>query len=414
MGRDISRCRSAARDSKLDAALPGFYSLTAGQPLTIDYSSSHNPMELQQDLAARQVEHCLEAWNYLSQALFALMSAQDEIAIHLAYYSEVRSANSLFSSSGIALKNHPNYYLHDPSGRRTFGTPTHLAIREMWPIWCQRADAVKAFDSLRVAPSVTLEDISQAMGIRTSHTNTLMKWGYELVTFGDDHKARNLASYNIGKSYSRIPQISEKSHGKLLAIIWEHLTPTGRSGEYAFEKLYAEYLIWCYCLDYATNQEDEEPSIAFNSKHEDLLELLSHNTGLPLTTLQAVFPANQEDDPRFLLFDLASSSDTAAENIVARALILARIATNKLNSYLESSRCEGAIGWIGEWLKESGIIEDAGDTDDAQDSASEIHEKSAEAALAPLSNSWEDHAYDIARACRLQLVLCWGFSFDTV
>ncbi|MEP4467154.1 hypothetical protein, partial [Marinobacter alexandrii] len=94
--------RKISRRSKIDAAFQGFYGLNSGDKLCQDFSYSKQASELEIDLAARQVEHCLEAWNFLSQAAWGLVNAQFNQATHMAYYSEIRAADSLFASTGIA------------------------------------------------------------------------------------------------------------------------------------------------------------------------------------------------------------------------------------------------------------------------------------------------------------------------
>ena len=62
------QARNVARRAKNDASRDGFHNFLTGNILCQDRSRSSNVSELEVDLAARQIEHCLEAWNFLSQA----------------------------------------------------------------------------------------------------------------------------------------------------------------------------------------------------------------------------------------------------------------------------------------------------------------------------------------------------------
>lgn len=330
--------------SKEDASKPGFSKFTRGNTLCPDYSNSSDATELTIDLAARQLEHCLEAWNFLSQAGWALVSAHTNQAIHMAYYAEVRAANSLFASSGIAVKNFPNYYLSKNDAReeiRGQAAGTHSLIRNLWPHWCKRSDAKAIFSNLKVAQSVSLEDVWNALGLGSRSQNRLLVWGYELTNLAKDHASRNMASYDVLQSYAGITQAQNNNSHKLLEMVWDHLQPAGIEGQLRFEVIYARYLVWAYCLDFATQSPDEDGEEEFNSVLKRVLQNLSQNTGVPVSTLSYIFDVSSGGDPSFELFEIASQASTTSENVFSRAFILARLSTSKLNP--ESVTSHGLI-----------------------------------------------------------------------
>lgn len=404
----MAACQAAANNAYNNAALSGFRRLQSGPTLTSNFSSSTSFNELATDLAARQIEHCLEAWSYASQSLFALLSGNQNIAIHLAYYSEVRSANSLFASTGIAIKEHPNYYIGSSGQRRRLEAPTHKAIRKIWPDWCKRADAQEAFESLKVAPSISMGDISSSMGLSNSHQNSLLKWGYELIHFSGDHLSRNNASYNAYKIYDQIPPLDTQEHGEFVALIWEHLVSTGVSGQYRFEQLYAQYVIFCYCFDYARENEEHPDDEAFQAKYDEIIFSLNKTTGISEVTLRAVLYIEQKNDERFSLFELASSPAVDAQNIIARAFILVRLATNKLNSNLVQARCTNGFEWIATWLTEVGVIGEETTVEDVCGAAEDYLSSALNVSKVPMRELWKIRSQEAATACRLDKSLCWG------
>jgi len=398
--------------SKEDASKLGFSKFNRGNTLCPDYSNSNDPTELTIDLAARQLEHCLEAWNFLSQAGWALVSAHTNQAIHMAYYAEVRAANSLFASSGIAVKSFPNYYLSKTDAREEIRGPaagTHSLIRNFWPHWCKRTDAKAIFANLKVTQSISLNDVWNALGLGNRSQSRLLVWGYELTNLAKDHESRNMASYDVLQSYSGITQAQSKSSHKILEMVWDHLQPAGMEGQLQFEVIYARYLVWAYCLDFATQSSDEGED--FKTVLNRVLQKLSQNTGVPVTTLSYTFDLDSTGDPSFMLFDIASRTSTTSENVFLRAFILARLATSKLNENISFSGSDIALEWAQKWLRELGVLKDGEDPEDVV-GLSEIYAEQAQAIAAQAQNTlWDSHAADAANSSRLNTALCWSLAF---
>src|SRR4051812_19836835 len=52
-------------------------------------------------IASSTILHCYDGWNYISRASESLINGDISTAIHLIYYSELRSVMSLMASQGI-------------------------------------------------------------------------------------------------------------------------------------------------------------------------------------------------------------------------------------------------------------------------------------------------------------------------
>jgi len=398
----------AAKDSLLDASLQGFPNLKFGEILVDDKSSSGALNEMQTDLAARQIEHCLEAWEYLSQSIFAMLSCQDDIAIHMAYYAELRSANSLLASTGIANKEKKSYFVDSTKKRKARSVRTHHFIRDIWQDWCKRPDSVEAFTSLKVLPSVTLSDVYNALNLRNAPSKSLLNWGYELLNFENDHLSRNRSSYQVHRVYNGVGDSDSKGHGDLVRLIWSHLVSTGSDGQLYFETLYAQYLLSNVCKDFSAGAADPEGE--FTRQLEVVLERLSRNTGVPIESLRSHFSFDK-DDTRFRLFDIAASKNTGVHNVVARAFILVRFATNKLNLNLSKSKCRQALAWIERWLEESGVLHDDVSREDVAGSSEDFLDAADDIAGLSLRRVWLEGPESASRVGQLKAGLCWGFEF---
>ncbi len=402
--------KTVASNSLANASIDGFKNLSSGNALCSNMSASKKAEELKVDLAARQIEHCLEAWNYLSQATWSLLNGQENQAIHMAYYSEVRSADSLFAATGIAEKEHPGYYINKSSSRKDIKFPTHLFIREIWPEWCKRSDAIEAYSNLKVVSSLNLADIGKALNLTSqSGSGPILSWGYELIHFSNDHKTRNEASYQASYIYNGITSSNAKGYAELVSLAWEHLLPGGISGQLQFEINYARYIVQKYCLDFAT-QEDSIDENLFNRKLKSVVENLNSNTGVSEEILNSIFNLTIEEDPNFELFNLASSPKIDAPNVYSRAVIMARLATSKLQQNISSTQCTNAINWISLWLQEAGAITENETPEDITSIAESFIEAATICTTYPLSNIWREISYEASVSCKVNSSLCWSLS----
>jgi hypothetical protein len=393
-----------------NAAQMGFEGLNNGEPLCQDNSSSASSEELKIDLAARQIEHCLEAWNFLSQATWALLNSQDNQAVHMSYYAEVRSAGSLLAATGIAQKSTPSYFLRSDGTRAKFTNPTHQLIRDIWPAWTERSDAREAFEKLQIAPSITLKDIFEALNLSSnSTTNALKDWGFELTNIDKDHTARNDASYNVQYIYDGVPKIEEREHTHLVYLIWQHLIPSGDQ-DFQFEKLYAQYLMHTICTDLATEEERANPRV-YDSELESILVRLSNNKGIPKDSLESLFPLSHDySDERFDLFTFAQEESTTPKNIYCRAFVLTRLATSKLVNNIELTKSNNALKWIKSWLEECGTLNNGDDFSNKIDSVEELQDAVEWVREAHLRELWinGENALNSALSCQIKTGICWA------
>ena len=179
-----------------------------------------------------------------------------------------------------------------------------------------------------------------------------------------------------------------------------------------FEIIYAQYLVHSYCLDKATENNIVNPQ-NYDAELTRFIERLSGNTGSQETLLAQIFPlsADYEDD-RFNLFLHAERPNSGPENIYCRAVILARLATNKLNANIEATHSRRALDWIELWLQESGVIAEQDSIHEVIAYANEYIDSAANIRAINLREIWstEQNAKNASMACKINSSLCWGLS----
>ena len=304
-------------------------------------------------LAGDQVSHLMEAWQYLGAAIRSVLCNAGDNAVHFAYYAQLRAALSIFAGSGIRLRLGDNYYLDSVGGRHSFklksGDRTHEAVWAVWKEWVKTPYAQQLLSSnVSIISGVALSDL---MLVPTSPGVLLTNWGYDLARGHEDHDARIKASYH-GKARQPSPIMSEASV-ELVRRVWSLLMESG--GGVVFDASLVRYFVEKYLTEL---EEDSKASggaaVDRGLELSRIVSSTSSRKGVPASTLDAAFQAEVD----LSLFDVALSSDTAAENVVCRALFLVRVGTMALAGNLENHG-EECKKWLVHWLASAGIYDSA-------------------------------------------------------
>lgn len=304
-------------------------------------------------LAGDQVSHLMEAWQYLGAALRSVLCNAGDNAIHFAYYAQLRAAVSIFAGSGVRLRMGDNYYLDRAGARFSFqlssGDRTHEATWAVWKEWVRTPFAQQLLSSnVSIISGVTLSDL---MLVPTSPGALLTDWGYDLARGRDDHHARIEASYHA-KARQPSPVMDEASV-ELVSGIWSLLMESG--GGVVFDATLVRYFVEKYLA------QQEEDEVARGGVAPDraatlgrIIAMTSGRIGVPTSTLDKAFEAEVD----LSLFDIASSPDKGAANVVCRALFLVRVATLALSENLKANGDE-CKKWLVQWLASAGLYDQA-------------------------------------------------------
>jgi len=122
-------------------------------------------------VAASSISHVLDGWGYLSSAVNAFLNGNSGVAIHLAYYAELRAVMSLLAAEGVGVFSNEHIGISKNNGfdlflkykrkervrgRGGYRTETkeskigtHVFAWEALEKWC-RSDVKPSFDFLRL------------------------------------------------------------------------------------------------------------------------------------------------------------------------------------------------------------------------------------------------------------------------
>lgn len=194
-------------------------------------TSSTDYASLCEYLSASVLPHTLASSSYLSECLNALLSGESEAAMHLAYYSELRSAFAILARHGIGIML-GNHFTVDASSAAhvTQHLGTHAAC---WPAlkeWSETNSAsifLSQAISYRDIPLIDYLNMAGLSGSVTAIVPTWIKeWGLDLSIFSSDQKERNIASYR--PSFAPLTFTKPKYYKalyKTVGRIWGLLNP---------------------------------------------------------------------------------------------------------------------------------------------------------------------------------------------
>jgi hypothetical protein len=159
--------------------------------------------QISEYIAASIFFHCIDGWNYLSRSVAALFNGSPGVAVHLAYYAELRAAMSLLAGDGIGIFNYRHIWLDDVGKATCFeGGGTHVAADFTLQLWSQdRTRASRALDFIRVGGASIRDWITAACGtpslpsISRVGMNWLRSWSIDLRDMQWDRGLRNAVSY---------------------------------------------------------------------------------------------------------------------------------------------------------------------------------------------------------------------------
>ena len=262
-------------------------------------------------LAVDQIVHLIEGWMNYSVAVSCLFSNSISQAVHLAYYAELRAALSLFSWSGISIKQGKNFYLTPTGEKKGFGSKagTHQVVWKLWSEWVKQDYAVRLLtDGIYLLPGVRLSDLMEQIPILKSLPIFLTNWGYDLITNPtQDKDFRNMASYGTQLCADRDIKTLSSLSCEFFFNIWELVF---KLNGYS---LYFDIYLLKYLLDKSPDQKlkfCDELRCCYQEQSSEIL----------IKALQDKVNNNQ-------IFEQVSSQKRNIEGVLSRAFVMLRYAT---------------------------------------------------------------------------------------
>jgi hypothetical protein len=332
--------------------LPEHTIIDQNNPLVIDsnlaverHSAGHTILSQDQIntyLASSVLLHTLDGWDYLSHSIESLLSGDHSIAMHLAYYSELRSTMSFLASEGIGIFNfqHLNVDARNNTTQHPLtargGIGTHTFVWNCLDAWTTSPRKPNNDDLLKVFSvyDKTFNDWVNAFPFSASVLGpTIVKqwlrnWNLDVRVFRNDKNARNRSSYrpqrmtNITNRHS-INEIIDK-----LNLFWQLIEPESSNKFQLLDKYLLRLLIQTIYSSLSstiksTNSLENTIKDTFNnlglSHDQSLIDFLKDLT--PITHHLFVESKNDAiDSVNGLVNPLA---------VIARATLMLRISTGK-------------------------------------------------------------------------------------
>jgi hypothetical protein len=298
-----------------------------------------NPDELKSFLASSCILHSIDGWHYLSNSIHALLSGDIAIAIHLAYYAELRAASSLLASEGIGVFDSKHLMINVNSDIHVYPLmkkdkcPTHSFVWEalnQWVISPKPSNILKYFKYLGIdfqswtafIPNASA-DIISSLFIK----DWIKNWCIDIENFKSDRKSRNVFSYRpfFGRSYV-LSTLFESV--EMLNSFWKVLEPSESNRFSVLDK----YLFSAFIEKIKTNNVSSIPKDQFlmnvftnsgKTTDNSLIEIFNNNYSHTIIEKAKDRAMNENEMPNPLA-------------IISRAILMLRIATGATSYLIES------------------------------------------------------------------------------
>lgn len=378
-----------------------------------DLLAADDSSDLARTLAAEQIAHLVEGWRYCASAFHACLVHANANAQHFAYYAELRAALSLFSGSGIRVKQGDGFCLDEHGSRCDIPKEkTHDLVWALWPEWVKRDDATRLLRRVTLLPGVSIADIEESLSV-LGVDRSLDGWGYDLVQVGkNDGLARNIASYEGFWANRPLARMSTDDF-ELLRELWELLLPDNDRWRFDIELI--RFLVRRALLTLKSVRSGEEAEDGAEDGFADLaaddkdlkgiVEEVARRCGADTQTLREMLAAVPIDRP----FRLAEEGNTAFANMLCRAVFLLRLATLSVRESVQATG-NAAQAWLAHWLEHAGLwcLETEVDFADLADDWRLALDDIVPEEPLPQTLWSEGNAHRSARLCRPEICLAWG------
>ena len=305
-------------------------------------NGSFTEAEMNQYIAASTITHLQDSWNFLGQAIQATLNGQASIAKHLGYYAELRASMSILATEGIGIFNKAHYYIDNADS-----TPkkiddrngTHQALWLILEHWSEQDQARGLLERIITPQNIKLENWVNSYRNNTwsSLSSQIFKqWGVDLQYLAKDRDTRNRVSYRPTYIHSHVASDFKQNY-QFVVELWNLLEPSNNGNYPNIDNLLLVQTI--NLLNPSSNPKSR------NQLNKDLYKMLDSN----LTSLQQkkdymnYFHSSPNNPVLTNAETIHSDIDSAMLDplnhlqVIARALLLVRIATGAVKLLLQDS-----------------------------------------------------------------------------
>lgn len=205
-----------------------------------DHFESGNPFVLAPDdvkayLATSVISHCFDGWLYLAHAVDSLLKGDKGIAIHLAYYAELRGTLSFLARQGVSVNNGKNLGVNSTGILKSTGSKgTHIATWKYLESWINSTTVDhKPLLNYFTVRNKSLNDWVNHIPypitptIVSQYTLEWMKeWSFDIMNYEEDRNFRNIVTYQPQRLIDN-SQIDFKVKFAGISNIWKFIEPNG-------------------------------------------------------------------------------------------------------------------------------------------------------------------------------------------
>lgn len=301
--------------------------------------------EVRTFMAASSLAHSLDGWIYLAHSIESFLMGDKSIAVHLAYYSELRGAMSFLACEGIGVLNHI-HCSSDVSGNcarfpltGNGGPGTHKFVWDalagyLASLTKPKNEILKIF----IYNGKNFEEWLNAIpNSSTIISNEVIKqwiaeWSFDVNQFRTDRNLRNEVSYRPKKLKDN--STIDLTHAiQKLTSFWNVLEPKG-SEKFSLLDQFLLKKFFKKIHHYITTE------LGFSLGYEDMIESAFRNLRLPLSIAQKSFFTSQNDHQLFI-----SANNTANDpvngivpiSIIARATLMLRLTIGYSSNILSNA-----------------------------------------------------------------------------
>lgn len=152
--------------------------------------------------------HMADAWSFLSRASIASISGDNDVAVHLGYYAELRACMSILAAQGVGVFDAPyrgnqNHYIVTSNGHIQSAASTkirtHVFCWDAFRDWVNSSGWNDICSTVRPGGASLSDWLTQmpAFGpaVPLIGTNAVLALGIDVARLGQDRNLRNEASY---------------------------------------------------------------------------------------------------------------------------------------------------------------------------------------------------------------------------
>ena len=360
-------------------------------------------------VAVSALHHCYDGWANLSQAVAAEISANPTVARHLSYYAELRAAMSILAAQGIGVMGERHAIIKDEGKYDIIKGHTHNTAWKALALWTDDTNYALVTDTIRPA-DMPLSDWTTAIvpGGSKSLADTWMKaWSVDFHKMPGDRRSRNRATYQPTAVTSAGPRAAGDV-ARTLIDLWQLVEPQGGAG---FSRLDS----------YLLRQAVKRLRRALPREQQSRVTVNSIMENLPLSESsrrywRGVLLAGTQDGDEFLAG--AASDCYGSKQLLARALLLLRLATGSVSRLLSESMDEARTKlafwwhdlrvkrhlWPGD--KPPDVFSDL--WDDVDVALARIDDWTRHNARGCYYDLWRAHARDVAVLATTERIFLWG------